>query len=353
MQKLVYKPASSWLEYADFQLLWKLLRSSSFVSIRQHVAYYFKHKRLQQLMEFPILFLGALPQQTPSLYSLMNYADIVLGTWYPMGCMHKIVEAMILVAKENGVEIRYNCEAKHISVSRSHAQSIHSSQGKLSADVIVCSADYQHGESLLPKEYRTYRQTYWQRRKMALSVLIYYICLSKRLSGLRHHNLFFDTDFDTHLSSIYDQPSWPSSPLFYAYVPSQTDTSVVPQSCENIFLLIPVAAGLVDNEKIRATYYELLLDRLEQHTREEIHPYVVYKRSYSLNDFETYYHAYKGNAYGLANTLSQTAVSKPSLRSKRLRNLFFCGHLTTPGPGVPPSIISGQVVAQQVQKYYP
>ena len=353
MKKLVYKPAHSWTEYADVKLLWKMLRGSMLVSVRRHVAHYFKHPQLRMLMEFPVLFLGASPARTPSLYTLMNYADIELGTWYPIGGMYKLIEAMHTLAQEKGVEISYNCEATAISVSKARAQYVNCTEGKLETDVVVCGADYRHGERLLSEQWRSYRSSYWATRKMAPSALIYYIGLNRRVSGLVHHNLFFDASFEAHLSSIYEQPSWPSTPLFYACVPSKTDSSVAPRGHENIFLLVPIAAGLADNEQLRARYYELLLDRIEQHTGESIRPYVVYKHSYAGSDFERDYYAYKGNAYGLANTLRQTAVGKPSLRSRRVRNLFFCGQLTTPGPGVPPSIISGEVAALEAQKYYP
>ena len=353
MQQLFYKPAYSWLECVDAQLLWKLIKNTSFVSIRRHVSRYFKNTRLRQLIGFPVLFLGAAPRQTPALYSLMNYADIALGTWYPVGGMYQLVRAMTELAKEKGVQINYTCEAEHTSVTEGRAQSLRSSQGEISTDVLVSAADYQHTECLLPKQWRTYGPRYWKERKMAASALIYYIGVSKRLSGLLHHNLFFDTSFDTHLASIYKGPTWPAAPLFYACVPSRTDVSCAPSGCENIFLLIPVSASLTDNEQLREDYYELLLCRLEKHTGESIRPYVTYKRSYAASDFIADYHAYRGNAYGLANTLRQPAVGKPSMRSRRVRNLFFCGQLTTPGPGVPPSIISGQVAAQQAQKHYP
>ena len=114
---------------------------------------------------------------------------------------------------------------------------------------------------------------------------------------------------------------------------------------------MPIATGLEDNETIREKYFTLMMKRLEKKLNETIEQHIAYKKSYCVNDFIIDYNAYKGNAYGLANTLMQTAILKPKIRSKKIRNLFFAGQLTVPGPGVPPSIISGNVVANELLKY--
>jgi phytoene desaturase len=206
---------------------------------------------------------------------------------------------------------------------------------------------------VLNSEDRSYSASYWDKRKMAPSCLLYYVGVNKRINNLLHHNLFFDTDFNLHSKEIYTTPCWPENPLFYASAPSKTDPSVAPDGCENLFLLIPIAPGLEgDSEELRDKYFEMILKRVEQQTGESILPHVIYKRSYSVKDFKEDYHAFKGNAYGLANTLDQTAILKPSLKSKKLKNLFYAGQLTVPGPGVPPSIISGKVAAAQVVKEF-
>ncbi len=188
---------------------------------------------------------------------------------------------------------------------------------------------------------------------MAPSSLLFYLGVGKKLENLRHHNLFFDEDFHAHAVEIYDEPRWPSKPLFYVSVPSVTDASVAPEGMENLFVLIPLAPGLEDSNELREKYYDIVMERLERHTHQNIREHVVYKRSYAHQDFMHDYHAFKGNAYGLANTLLQTAFLKPKLRSKKVGNLFYTGQLTTPGPGVPPSLISGEVVAKEVQRLFP
>lgn len=353
INKLVYKPGRSIFEFLSLQLLLDLLKCDVFVSIHKHIRKFFKNEKLIELMEFPVLFLGALPENTPALYSLMNYADIKLGTWYPMGGMFKIIEGMVRLAQSKGVIFEYNQEVKEIVMNGKSAESVVTAGQKFAADVVVGGADYHHVESaLLPAAFRSYDEKYWEGRVMAPSCLIYYLGINKRLQNLRHHNLFFDEDFGPHAVEIYETRKWPEKPLFYVSAPSVTDDSLAPEGCENLFILIPVATGLEDTPSIREKYYNLVMERLERLTKQNIRNAVIYKKSFAHNDFIKDYHAFKGNGYGLANTLRQTAILKPSLKSKKVQNLFYTGQLTVPGPGVPPSIISGQVVAGEIMKEF-
>ena len=354
MKEFVQKPGHSIFEFADLRVVRSLFRLQMFQSMSSHVRKLFKNEKLIQLLEFPVLFLGATPENTPALYSLMNYADMALGTWYPMGGMHKIIEGMLALARELGVEIKLNQEVKQIYVPNGHASKVITQDAEYDADIVIGGADYHHIEQqLLQPEHRNYTQHYWDKRTMAPSSLLFYLGVNKKLEGIHHHNLFFDEDFNRHAIEIYNDPQWPSKPLFYLCAPSVTDASVAPPDCENLFLLIPLAPGLDDDtEERRAFYYDLVMDRLEDLTGQEIRKHVIYKRSFAHKEFKEDYHAFKGNAYGLANTLFQTAFLKPKLKSKKVNNLFYAGQLTTPGPGVPPSLISGQVVAEEVAKIF-
>jgi phytoene desaturase len=351
---LVHRPGRSLTEYIDPKLWLDVLRLDVFTSMSKHVGRYFKHPKLVSLMEFPVLFLGATAQKIPALYSLMNYADIALGTWYPKGGMHKIVEGMVSLAEEKGVEIRLGEEVKSFTYKAGKIVGVVTNTGTYAADIIINSADYHHIDSkVLDEEYRNYSKEYWDKRVMAPSSLLYYVGLDKKLSNVLHHNLFFDEDLNDHAREIYEQPKWPTKPLFYASVPSITDSSVAPSGKENLFFLIPTAPGLSNNEEVQERYFELIVSRFEKLTGNSIKDSIVYKRAYGYSNFVQDYHAFKGNAYGLANTLTQTAILKPSLKSKKLKNLYHTGQLTVPGPGVPPSLISGRVVAKEVQKEYP
>lgn len=352
MEKLIYKPALSWLEFASIDVIAGALRSDIFSSMRSHIRQFFKDERLRALMEFPVIFLGAMPDKIPALYSLMNYAAFEMGTWYPKGGMYKISEAMQKLALELGVKFELNNEVKQIVASGNKITSVQTQRGTHIPDAVIASADYHHVEQkLLGDKFQNYSGKYWDKKVMAPSSLIFYLGVNKKIKGLLHHNLFFDTDFERHASQIYNTPQWPDRPLFYASVPSKTDSTVAPEGMENIFILIPLAAGLTDNTDLHEQYYQLVIERLEKYSGESIREHVVYKRSYCINDFIKDYNAFKGNAYGLANTLNQTAVFKPSIKNKKLQNLFYTGQLTVPGPGVPPSLISGEIAATETNKY--
>ena len=351
IQNLVYKPGLSVSELIHVDVIKGILKLHIFHSMASYVRKHFKDPRLIQLLEFPVLFLGAAPSKTPALYSLMNYADIALGTWYPEGGIYQVINGMVKLATSLGVRFEYNSPVQEIMVEGKKATGLRVLNTKFRFDYVVASADYHHVEQkLLPPTHRKYSDAYWQKRTMAPSSLIFYLGISKKLKNLEHHNLFFDQDFPQHTQEIYDDPKWPTNPLFYVCCTSKSDETVAPAGHENVFVLIPVATGLADDDATRKKYFDIVIDRLEKLTSQEIRPHVVFNRSYAHRDFISDYNAFKGNAYGLANTLMQTANLKPSIRNKKVKNLFYTGQLTVPGPGVPPSIISGQVVAKELVK---
>jgi phytoene desaturase len=349
MQQLVYNPGLSVTELFDTKLLSGMLKLHVFQSMSGYVRKYFKDKRLIQLLEFPVLFLGATPENTPALYSLMNYADMSLGTWYPQGGMYKIIEGMVTLAESQGVSFNFDSNVEQIVVAHGKAKALIVNGTRQEYDYIIAGADYHHVEQqLLSEEHRKYDEAYWNTRKLAPSSLIFYLGINKKIKNLQHHNLFFDADFSKHANQIYENPAWPENPLFYVCCPSKTDDTVAPAGHENLFILMPSAPGLKDSELIQKKFFDHILTRLEQLTGESIKSHIVYCRNYGPTDFVNDYNAFKGNAYGLANTLMQTANLKPSIINKKVKNLFYTGQLTVPGPGVPPSLISGQVVAQYV-----
>ncbi|MFM7637604.1 MAG: phytoene desaturase family protein, partial [Crocinitomicaceae bacterium] len=319
-------------------------------SFSSYIRKYFKHPKILSLLEFPVLFLGAMPNETPALYSLMNYADISLGTWYPMGGMFKFIEAFERIAKEQGVTILTDSEVKGFNYQGDKAISAKVNGVDLPSDLFISGADYQHTDRQLLNGNANYSEVYWDKRTMAPSSLLFYVGVNKKLQNLQHHNLFFDESLEEHGKEIYKNPKWPTNPLFYLSVPSVTDPSVAPEGMDNMFFLIPIAPDLKDDEDTRNKYFDILVKRLYELTGNDISNNIVYKRSFCISDFKKDYHAFKGNAYGLANTLRQTAILKPRLKNKHLKNFFYTGQLTVPGPGVPPSIISGEVVAKHIIK---
>jgi len=352
VNKLVYKPSRSLTEFMDWETISGVFKLQVFSSIKSHIAKYFRHPKLRQIMEFPVLFLGALPEDTPALYSLMNYADIKGGTWYPQGGIYAVVDGMYRLAVELGVKFHFEEDVKEIAVKEGTVKTVSTDKAIYEADAVISGADYHFTETkLLSEQYRSYSAAYWDKRVMAPSCLMYYVGLNKKLKQPIHHSLFFDVPFEQHGKEIYKDPKWPAEPLFYVSVSSLTDDTVAPEGHENIVFLIPIASGLEgDTEELREKYFQLIAKRMEKQTGESILDSIVYKKTFSVSDFVHDYNSFKGNAYGLANTLRQTAIFRPSCQSKKVKNLFYTGQLTVPGPGVPPSLISGEVVAKQVIK---
>jgi len=353
MRDLVYKPAFSWMEYANMDVVKGMLNANLFSSVSSYVSKYFKDPRLVALMEFPVLFLGAMANKIPALYTMMNYSALVQGTFYPLGGMCRIVDGMKELATSLGVDFHTGVQVDQIEVADGLVTGLKTNTGFYPAEGLIAAADYHHVEQqLLDEKYRNYDEKYWDKKTFAPSCLIYYVGVSKKLSKLLHHNLFFDADFNQHANDIYSTPQWPDNPLFYVCCPSKTDPGVAPEGMENVFILVPVAAGLKDDEGTREQYFDGIIKRMESFCGESFREEIIYKRTYCIKDFTEDYNAYKGNAYGLANTLMQTAVLKPSLKNKKLKNMFYAGQLTVPGPGVPPALISGQVAANELEKYF-
>lgn len=346
INKLVYNPGLSPLELITKDTIVRL--PLFFKSISKQIRFQFKDKKIQQIMEFPVLFLGAKPSNTPAFYNFMNFADFGLGTWHPKKGMYVVIEAMEKLARSLGVEIITNQNVEKIETKSGTATSILVNGKSRAVDILLSGADYAHTESLLDITSRGYTTKSWEKKTFAPSSLLFYVGFDKKIENVEHHTLFFDTDFDEHARTIYDDPSWPSEPMFYASFPSRTDSYAAPEGKEAATFLIPLAPGIEDTEELREKYFKIIIKRLEKLTNQKLEYNVLFKESFCINDFIKDYNSYKGNAYGLANTLLQTAFLRPKIKSKKIDNLFFTGQLTVPGPGVPPSLISGKVVAEQI-----
>ena len=348
IKDLVYNPGLSVLELITPKTILKL---NYFLStIKKDVRKRFKNKRLAQILEFPVLFLGAKPSKTPSFYNFMNYADFGLGTFHPEGGMYQVILAMTELAKELGVTFKTEHPIDKILVQDAKAIGVESNGKSHYYDAVLSGADYHHTESLLDQNFRQYSEAYWEKKTFAPSSLLFYVGFNKKLQNIVHHTLFFDVDFDAHAACIYDTPKWPDHPLFYASFPSKTDASFAPKGKEAGIFLIPLAPGLEDTPQLREQYFDKIMERFEFLTSQSVRSDVLFKESFCVNDFVNDYNSYKGNAYGMANTLMQTAFLRPKLKSKKVKNLFFAGQLTVPGPGVPPSLISGKLAAELIAK---
>ena len=348
INELVYRPGISPLELVTPETLKKL--GYFFSNVKREVTREFKNPKLAQILQFPVLFLGAKPADTPAFYNFMNFADFGLGTWHPKDGMYSIVKGMVKLAESFGVKIHLDSPVEEILLENKKAVGVKINAQNILSDIVLSGADYHHTETLLPEDLRAYSEAYWNKKTFAPSSLLFYVGLNKKVKNVSHHTLFFDVDFDTHAKTIYDTTQWPEEPLFYANFPSISDPNMAPKGKEACFILIPIAPGLEDTEELRNRYFEIVIDRLETLTEQGLKEDILFMESFCVNDFISVYNSYKGNAYGMANTLLQTAFLRPKLKSKKVKNLFFTGQLTVPGPGVPPALISGKLVAGLIEK---
>ncbi len=352
MSELVFKPSHTFLEFIRWDIIKEVFKTNLFSPLSHEVRALFKDKRLIQIMEFPVIFLGAMADKIPALYSIMNYTALKQGTFYPSGGMVKIIEGMHELAVSLGVEIKVNASVEKINVENNLASGITIRNEFLAFDAVISAADYHHTESkLLDSKYRNYTDNYWEKKVFAPSSILFYLGINKKINNLEHHNLFFDTDFTAHANAIYKEPQWVENPLFYVCCPSKTDESIAPKNKENIFILIPNAIELTESKEIIDQYFSNVIKRIEDYCGEDVANHIEYKKEFSGQNFIQEYNSYKGNAYGLANTLMQTAFLKPKIKNKHLANLLYAGQLTVPGPGVPPSLISGKIVAHEMDKF--
>ncbi|MFV8322421.1 phytoene desaturase family protein [Flavobacterium sp. LS2R12] len=350
IKDLVYRPGVSPLELITAETAMKV--GQFFSNISKDVRKKFKNERLIQILEFPVLFLGAKPSDTPSFYSFMNYADFGLGTWHPKTGMFDVVRGMESLARELGVKFQTNSNIEKIIVKNKTAVALQVNGEIIASDLILSGADYHHTETLLNQEHRAYSEKYWDSRVFAPSSLLFYVGFNKKIENISHHALFFDVDFYQHAKDIYDEPQWPKEPLFYANFPSVTDKTAAPEGMESGFFLVPLAPGINDTEALREEYFDKIINRFETLTQQSVKNNIIFKQSFCKNDFVSEYNSYKGNAYGMANTLLQTAFLRPKLKSKKVKNLYFTGQLTVPGPGVPPALISGKLVSELINKQF-
>ena len=349
----LYKsPGISIKELFNKNVIKNLSKFDFFTSYSKHVRKNFKHPYLINLLEFPVIFLGSSAKNMPALYSLMSYSAIKQGTFYPEGGMNQIIVSLIKLCKDFGVTFIKKEFVKKINIKNNKAISVFTESKKTyNSDYIVGAADYAHIEKeMLEKKYRNYNTKYWNKKTFSPSALIFYLGISKKIKKLTHHNLFFNANSEKYIKNIFEDKKWPNDPLFYVCCPSKTDNTVAPNGKENIFILMPIPSGIEDNDKIREKFFKLIINKLEKYCNEKISNHIEYKKSYCINDFVHDYNAYKGNAYGLANTILQTANLKPKIKNKKIDNLFYTGQLTVPGPGVPPAFISAQLVSEQILK---
>lgn len=351
MSEFLYKDFRSIFDFLNKRMMVEGRKLHVFENLHAFTGRFFKNDKLRKILEYSMVFLGGAPKNTPALYSVINHADMNLGVWYPDGGYGAVVEGIKTLAEELGVKFVFSESVESLQVENGTAKRVKTNKGLYVADIVIANADYHHVEtSILPKEEQSYSPRYWDKRTMAPSAFIMYLGLNKRLENVTHHMLMLDNDWMRHFNDIFEKPTWPEHPSYYVCCPSQTDPTTAPEGCENLFVLVPIASGLEDTPEMRESYYEKIMEHLENTLGQDIKDSVIVKRMYSLNDFKEDYNAFQGTALGLSHTLWQTSLLRPRTKSKKIKNLYFAGQFTQPGIGVPMTLISGQIARDNIRE---
>jgi phytoene desaturase len=353
MNELIYRDYRSLLDLISGKLLLAGLRMPLFGNIESFVSGVFQSEKAKRILEYSIGFIGGSPRNTPALYYIMNHVDFNLGVWYPHGGIGRVAAAIHDLAAANGASFEFNLPVTKINTKHGQVESVETDRGTYPADVVVVNADYPYTElTLLDESDRSYDERYWESRVIAPSAFVVYLGLDRKIANLEHHNLFLDKDWDKGFEALFPkkQAAWPANPSYYVNVTSKTDDTVAPPGGETLFILVPLAAGLQDTPTLRDQCYEQIVSHLEGIIGEKIRGHEVVKRFFSVNDFRHDYNAYKGTALGLTHTLRQTALFRPSHVSKKVRNLYYTGHYTHPGIGMPMALISSQILSNIITK---
>ncbi|MBP7832678.1 MAG: phytoene desaturase [Candidatus Levybacteria bacterium] len=351
IKNFVYQDYKSFKDFAKKDLLFKATKIPLFENIDQYTKKFFSSDKARKILMYNIVFLGGTPKNTPALYSLMSYIDFKMGVWYPLGGISAFIDSLVSLCKDYNVKVIYNTEVKKLEIKNGVVSKILTNKKTYTADTVVMNADYHFAETkLLPLKYQSYPESFWKKKTIAPSAFILYLGINKKLSKLTHHNLFLDNDWTKHFDSIFKNPSWPKDPSYYVCVPSKTDPNVAPRGMENVFVLVPVAAGLKDTPEIRKKYTQKVIKHLEELIGEEFSENIVYKKTFAHADFAKRYNAYKGTGLGLSHTLLQTAIFRPHHVSKKVKNLYYTGQYTHPGIGMPVCLISSTIVSNLIQK---
>ncbi|MBX0322411.1 phytoene desaturase [Halomicroarcula sp. F13] len=348
MERFVYEDRQRLRDFLDVDVL-RSARGLTFLgSMQDHVADYFDHPKLRQLLQYTLVFLGGSPYNTPALYNLMSHVDFELGVYYPEGGLYSVVEGLVALAEELGVSVRTDCEVSGLARA-SDGVTVVTGDGVETRDVVVANANLAHVDrDLLPEGTREYREGYWDDRTYAPSAYMLYLGVEGSVDPLEHHTLLLPEDWEPHFESIFEDPRWPEDPSYYVNVPSVTDDSVAPAGHETVVVLVPVAPGLDDDEGTRGWFRERVLSDLATHTGVDLRDRIVVEQEACVSEFAERYDDPQGTALGLAHTLRQTGPLRPGHRSSALDGLYYTGSFTTPGVGVPMCLISGQHAADAV-----
>lgn len=354
LNHFLYKDYIKPTDFVDPIIIKNGLKLNAFSKLDSYVRRFFTSDKARKILEFNTVFLGSSPKKTPALYSLMGHVDLTQGIRFPKGGIGTFIEALYSNCLDRGVRFFLNHRVDEIAVEGNRAHGVAVGNKFIFGNIVLATPDYQHVEhELLDPGCRNYRDAYWKRRVIAPSTFLIYLGLSKKLPQLAHHNFYFAQDWDYNFTEIFDSPSWPNDPSYYIGCPSRTDTSLAPDYGETLFILVPVSPYLEDTNKLRRNYSQKILSKLETLIGTDIRNSIEVQQIYTQRDFKENNNLAYGTALGLAHTLFQTAIFRPSHINRKVPNLYYGGHYTQPGIGMPMAMIGSELVAQRIEQDHP
>lgn len=351
-KEFMYKNYDSIFDFFNWRMLKEGSKLPLFKKQKDIIDKKFKSEILRRALQYQTVLLGTAPGDTPGIYTLMNYVDLVLGEWYPDGGIRAVPGSLEAIARKNGTNIRTNTAVKKIIVDQGVAKGVLLEDGEMvSADIVVSNADVAYTDlSLLPPEYRINSEYYWNTRTLAPSAFILYLGVRGKIGGMEHHNLLFTKNWDKGFDEIFKNPTWPQDPSMYICMPSKTDPTVAPPEHENMFVLVPIASGLEYSDDFAKQYAQKIINEISSYYDiPDLIDRIVVQRHYSVKDFIADYNSFKGTALGLAHTLFQTAVFRPNNIHTKIKNMFYVGAGTNPGIGMPICLISAELAYKRIE----
>ncbi len=339
------------LEYFNPQNLMLIFKLKALAKHSDNVGNYFSDHRLKTAFTFQDMYMGLSPYEAPATYSLLQYAELAGGVWFPLGGMYRIVEALTSIAEKNGVRFMYNAPVEQINTNGRQATGVTLADGRqIEADTVVANADltyvYRH---LLPDEGAAKRL---ERKKYTCSTVTFCWGVDKQYPQFGSHNLFIASDFRQSLNHIFQDLTLPDEPSFYVHAPTRVDSSLAPKGQDTLTVVVPVGhiddAAPQDWEAIRKRARQLVLQRLAEIGAEDLAEHIKFEVSFTPRDWQSRYNLTKGSSHGLSHTFSQVGYLRPKNRHARYRNLYFVGTSTHPGTGLPSVLISARLTTERI-----
>jgi len=297
--------------------------------------------------------MGLSPFEAPATFSLLPYTELAHGVWYPRGGMYRVVETLMDLARQAGVEFIFHSAVERIDVQAMRARGVVLADGsRLEADVILANADLPYVyQKLLPQDGMAMALA---RKRYSCSVISFFWGVDKTYEALGGHTLFLADDYRENFESIIRELSLPANPSLYVHAPARLDPSMAPRGQDTLIAIVPVG-HLSDNGD---QHWGELRDQARQHVFRrlrtlgitDIEAHIKFEETFTPLSWQKRYNLVKGSTHGLSHTLTQMAYLRPSNRHPRYQNLYFVGASTHPGTGMPTAMVSGRLVSERIRE---